>query len=159
MARLARAIGMEVVAWTFHPSAERAAEIGGEFLPLEEVLRTSDVVSIHVRLSPRTEGLIGAKEFALMKPGAILVNGARGAIVDHGALVEALESGRLAGAGLDVFPQEPLPADDPILRCDQVVLTPHVADATPEAVEMLNTGVVENVLAFIAGDPTNNRAS
>ncbi|HEV8674477.1 MAG TPA: hydroxyacid dehydrogenase [Methylomirabilota bacterium] len=155
MARLARAIGMEVVAWTFHPSAERAAALGVRFLSLEQLLRTADVVSLHVKLTDQSRGLLGARELALMKPGAILINTARGAVVDSAALVTALRSGRLGGAGLDVFDTEPLPPDHPILSCEQVVLTPHSADQTPEGMDLLNAGVVDNVIAFLEGRPQN----
>jgi D-3-phosphoglycerate dehydrogenase len=155
MARLARAIGMEVVAWTFNPSPERAAALGVRFVALDDLLRTADVVSIHLRLTPESRGLIGTRELALTKPGAILVNTARGAIVDTPALVDALRAGRLAGAGLDVFDTEPLPADHPLLGCEQVVLTPHNADQTPEGMAFLNQGVVDNVVAFLEGRPEN----
>jgi D-3-phosphoglycerate dehydrogenase len=155
MARLAAAIGMEVVAWTFHPTPERAAELGVRYLPLDDLLRRSDVVSLHVRLTPESRGLLGARELGLMRPGAILVNTARGAMVDTPALVAALREGRLGGAGLDVFDTEPLPPDHPLLACEQVVLTPHNADQTPEGMEALNSGVVENVIAFLEGRARN----
>ncbi|MEX0762825.1 MAG: NAD(P)-dependent oxidoreductase [Dehalococcoidia bacterium] len=154
-ARLCRAIGMNVVAWTFNPSDERARDLGVEYVELDDLLRRSDVVSIHVRLSPQTTGLIGKRELGLMKEGAILANLARGPVVDEHALIEALNSGRLGAAALDVFGEEPLPADHPLLSCEQVVLTPHVADMTPEGLELLNQGVVENVLAFLDGKPQN----
>ena len=155
MACLARAIGMEVVAWTFHPSPARAAQLGVRFVPLDDLLRTADVVSLHVKLTDQSRELIGARELGLMKPGAILVNTARGAVVDTAALVGALQSGRLGGAALDVFDTEPLPAGHPILACEQVVLTPHNADQTPEGMELLNQGVVDNVIAFLEGRPQN----
>ena len=155
MARLGRALGMDVVAWTFHPEPARAAELGVRYLPLDELLRTADVVSLHVRLTPESRGLIGARELGLMKPGAILVNTARGPVVDTEALVAALHAGRLAGAGLDVFDTEPLPAGHPLLACEQVVLTPHNADQTPEGMDLLNAGVVDNVIAFLEGRPQN----
>lgn len=155
VARTANALGMRCLAWTFNPSPERAREIGVEFLDLDEVLGKSDIVSLHVRLSPDSRGMIGAREFGLMKKGAILVNAGRGELVDDAALVDALSSGHLAGAGLDVFAQEPLPADHPILSCDQVVLTPHLADQTPEGIELLNEGAVTNVIAFLEGRPNN----
>ncbi|MEQ8790350.1 MAG: phosphoglycerate dehydrogenase [Pirellulaceae bacterium] len=153
--RLARAIGMRVVAWTFHPTPQRAAELGVEFVELDELLSTSDVVSLHVRLTADSRHLIGREQLARMKPGALLVNTARGDVVDTQALIEALDSGHLGGAALDVFDVEPLPGDHPILRCEQVVLTPHAADQTPEGVELLNQGAVENVLAYLRGEPRN----
>lgn len=155
MAKLGRAIGMHVQAWTFHPSEQRAAALGVRFVALDELLRTSDAVSIHLKLTEQSRGLLGERELALLKPGAILVNTARGAIIDCHALVAALRSGRLAGAGLDVFDREPLPADDPLLGCDQVVLTPHNADQTPEGMDILNGGVVDNVVAFLNGQSSN----
>jgi len=153
MAGLARAIGMCVQAWTFHPTPEREERLGVKFVPLENLLRSSDVVSIHVKLTEQSQGLIGAPEIGRMKPGALLINTARGAIVDTDSLVAALHSGHLAGAGVDVFTTEPIPADHPLLACEQVVLTPHNADQTPEGMELLNAGVVDNVLAFLEGRP------
>jgi D-3-phosphoglycerate dehydrogenase len=150
-----KGLGMKVQAWTFNPSRERAAELGVDFVELETLLRTSDVISLHVKLTDQTRGLIGARELALLKRGSILINTARGAIVDRAALVEALHSGQLFGAGLDVFDQEPLPANHPLLTCEQVVLTPHNADQTPEGMEILNGGVVDNVIAFLEGRPQN----
>ncbi len=158
MARLGRAIGMEVVAWTFNPSDERAQELGVRFVALEELLATADVVSLHVKLTPDSHHLIGAKELAAMKEGALLLNGARGDVLDIDALCASLNSGHLGGAGLDVFPQEPLPVDHPILDCEQVVLTPHAADQTPEGVDLLNEGAVDNIIAFLSGAPKNNVA-
>ena len=155
VARLASAVGMKVVAWTFHPSAERATALGVRFVSLDDLLRRSDVVSLNVMLSDRSKGMISKREIALMKEGAILINTGRGGLLDTTALVEALDSGHLAGAGLDVFDQEPLPPGHPILSCRQVVLTPHIADQTREGIEMLNEGAVNNVLAFLEGKPQN----
>lgn len=155
MIRLARAIGMEVIAWTFHPDEAKARELGFRYVQLDELLRTSDAVSLHVKLTEQSRHLIGERELALMKPGALLINTARGAVVDSEALVRALESGQLGGAGLDVFETEPLPADHPLLGCEQVVLTPHSADQVPEGVDLLNGGSVDNVLAFLDGRPIN----
>jgi D-3-phosphoglycerate dehydrogenase len=155
VARLGRALGMDVVAWTPHPSPERAERLGVRFLALDDLLATADAVSIHVKLTDQTRGLIGARELARMRPGALLVNTARGPVVDAAALKAALDSGHLGGAGLDVFAEEPLPADDPLLACEQVVLTPHCADTTPEGVDLLNGGAVDNILAFLRGDPRN----
>jgi phosphoglycerate dehydrogenase-like enzyme len=155
MARLAQAIGMQVQAWTFHPSPERAEQMSVRFVGFEELLSTSDCLSLHLKLTPETRGLIGRRELGLMRPGILLVNTARGAIVDTAALVEALDSGHLAGAGIDVFDQEPISADHPLLACQHVVLTPHNADQTPEGMELLNSGVVENVIAFFEGREIN----
>ena len=159
MARLGRAIGMEVVAWTFNPSPQRAKSLGVGFVSLQELLQTSDVISLHVRLSPESTGLIGAAEIASMKPTAILLNGARADVVDNAALVDALDGGRLFGAGIDVFSQEPAPADDAILSCARAVLTPHAADQTPEAVMATNEAAVDNIIAFLQGNPRANAAA
>ncbi len=155
MSRLGQAIGMEVIAWTYHPSPERARALGVRFVELDELLGTADAVSLHVKLTDESRGLIGARELGLMKPGALLLNGARGAIVDTPDLIEALNAGHLGGAAIDVYDEEPLPLDHPLLRCEQVVLTPHCADMTPEGVDLLNSGVVENVIAFLEGRPQN----
>ena len=155
-ARLGNALGMRVVAWTFNPSPERAAQLGVRYVELEELLAGSDVVSLHLRLSGESQGLIGARQLALMKPGAMLINTARGGLVDGTALADALERGALFGAGLDVFEREPPPPDDPLLHSsERVVLTPHAADMTPEGVELLNEGAVDNVIAFLDGTPRN----
>ena len=158
MARLGRALGMTVIAWTFNPSAARATRLGLRYVALDALLREADVVSLNVKLTDDTRGLIGARELALMKDTAILLNGARGEVLDLDALCAALHAGRFTGAGLDVFADEPLPAHAPILACEQVVLTPHAADSTPEAVELLNQGAVDNVIAFLEGRPQNNVA-
>jgi len=155
MIRLAKAVGMKVIAWTFNPSAERAERLGVDFVDMDELLRRADVVSVHVKLTEQSRGLVGARELALMKPGAILLNGARGPVVDTAALAQALNAGHLGGAGLDVFDEEPVPPDNPLLACEQVVLTPHCADMTPEGVELLNCGAVDNVIAFLQGRPQN----
>ena len=146
---------MKVIAWTFHPSDERAAELGVTFVGLEELLRRSDVVSLHLKLTEQSRHLIGEAELSRMKPGAVLINVGRGALVDEEALAAALGSGHLGGAGIDVFQVEPLPPGHPLRACEQVVLTPHCADMTPEGVELLNEGVVDNVLAFLQGNPRN----
>ena len=155
MARLGGAIGMNVIAWTYHPSPERAEKLGIKFVNLDELLSTADVISIHAKLTDESRGLIGKSQFVLMKPNTLLVNVARGPIVDTNALVDALNSGHLGGAAIDVFDQEPIPPDHPLLGCEQVVLTPHCADMTPEGVDLLNEGAVDNVIAFLQGQPRN----
>ncbi len=153
MIRLGKVIGMNVQAWTFHPSPERERELGVPFLQLTELLKTSDVVSVHVKLTDQTRGFLGRKEIQQMKPGAILVNTARGAVLDANALAEALHSGHLYGAGIDVFDPEPVSAENPLLTAPNVVMTPHVADQNPEGMEILNRGAVDNVIAFLEGRP------
>lgn len=155
MAALGKAIGMNVLAWTFNPTPERAARMGVEFVELDDLLRRSDVVSLHLPATDQSRGIIGERELGLMKPGSLLINTGRGALVDEAALLAALDSGHLAGAGLDVFAQEPLPPDAPILSREQVVLTPHNADSTPEGLDFLNEGAVENAIAFLEGKPQN----
>jgi len=155
MVRLGRAMGMRVVAWTYHPSGERSAQLGAPFVEFDELLRVSDVVSLHLKLTDLSHHVIGQKELSLMKSGAILINVGRGALVDEEALASALRSGHLGGAGIDVYGIEPPQIDHPLLSCDQAVFTPHCADMTPEGVELLNEGVVENVIAFLKGTPQN----
>ena len=155
MARLGNAIGMNVIAWTYNPTSERAAALGVTFKSLEEVLAESDAISIHVKLTDESRGLIGADQIAQMKPGSMILNGARGPIVDTVALADALNSGHLGGAGIDVFDDEPTPPDHPLFSCDHVVLTPHCADMTPEGVDLLNGGAVDNAIAFLEGRPQN----
>ena len=153
VARIGQAFGMDVVAWSQNLTEERAAEVGVRRVTKDELLRTADVVTIHLQLSDRTRGLIGAPEFALMKPTAILINTSRGPIVDESALVEALAGGSIAGAGLDVFDTEPLPDDHPLRREPRAVLTPHLGYVTKATYEVFYRGAVEDVAAFLAGDP------
>jgi len=148
-ARIAAAMGMRVIAWTMHPRAIP----GVELVELDELYRTSDVVSLHLRLSPETVGFVGAPHFALMKKSGILINTARGAIVDEAAMIEALSSGRISGAGLDVFATEPLPAGHPLTKLANVAITPHCAGVTPEALEAGLRMAVENIWAFLSGHP------
>jgi D-3-phosphoglycerate dehydrogenase len=150
-ASIAEGIGMRVIAWTMHASPQP----GVEFVELDDLYRSSDVVSIHLRLSPATESFIGPRQLALMKPTAILINTARGAIVDEAALIDALAAGRIAGAGLDVFSAEPLPPGHPLAQLPNVVITPHCAGITPEALEAGLRMAVENIWEFLAGRPAH----
>ena len=133
--------------------------MGVRFVELDELLATADFVSLHVALTDDSRHMIGAPQLVRMKPDAVLLNGARGPVVDLDALAAALDAGQLAGAGLDVFPDEPFTDDHPIKHCEQVVLTPHAADQSPEGVELLNSGAVDNVIAFLEGKPQNNVAA
>ena len=155
MARLGRTIGMDVIAWTYNPSAARAETLGVRFVELDKLLQTADVVSLHVKLTQESHHLIGEREFGLMKQGTLLINVARGGVLDTDALIRALNSGHLGGAAIDVYDQEPLPPNHPLLACEQVILTPHCADMTPEGVELLNEGAVDNIITFLEGTPQN----
>ena len=153
VARVCQALGMTVGAWGPTLTPERALAAGVEYRSLEELLAEADVVTIHVRLSPISRGLLDRAKLALMKPSTLLVNTARGAIVDEAALVEMLRDGRLWGAALDVYQQEPLPADHPLLGLPNVVLTPHVGWVSEGSYAQFIEGVVENILAYLDGQP------
>ncbi len=154
VAKIARALDMRVIAWSQNLTAERCAAVGVELAPSKEaLLRGADVVSLHVVLSPRTRGLIGRAEFAQMKPSAYLINTARGPIVEEAALIAALREKRIAGAGLDVFDVEPLPADHPLRALDNVVLSPHLGYVTAENFRTCYAGVVEDIRAYLDGKP------
>jgi len=156
LARISKGIGMKVISWdTFQPSKERAKEFGVEFVSLEDLLKEANVISIHLRLSSQTQNLIRRKEFSLMKTTAIIINTARGAIINREALLDALTSGKISGAGLDVFDKEPLPADDPLLKLNNIVLSPHNAGMTPETIEKGAQIALDNIINYLQGSPTN----
>jgi phosphoglycerate dehydrogenase-like enzyme len=144
---------MEVLAWSQNLTAARAAEVGATLVSKDELLARSDVVSVHLVLGDRTRGLIRARELGLMKRTAYLVNTSRGPIVDEAALIHALESGTIAGAGLDVFEPEPLPADHPFLRLPNTVITPHLGYVTEETYRIFFGQAVEDIKAFFDGKP------
>jgi phosphoglycerate dehydrogenase-like enzyme len=147
VARLGAGIGMDVIAWSFNQRGNYS------WVAFEDVFRRADVVSVHVRQSPETLGMIRAEHFAMMKPGAIFINTARGRIVVEQDLVESLRGRRIAGAGLDVFETEPLAADSPLRLLTNVVLTPHAAGITREATEAGLAMAIGNVFAFRNGAP------
>ncbi len=153
--QIAHGFGMRILSTTRHPSPERAARLGLEFVDLSTLLAESDILTLHVALTPSTERMIGERELALLKPGAILINTARGRVVDEGALVEALRTGRIAGAGLDVFEHEPLPAESPLRQLDNVILTPHIAFLTEESMDECTFITIRNIEQFTAGHPEN----
>lgn len=156
MAELGKGIGMQVIAWTFHPDASKAAAMGFRYVPtMADVLREADVVSLHLRYSPQTERIIGTEELGLIKPTAIFINTARGQLVDQQALYEALRDGKIAGAGLDVFEREPIDPHDPLLTLANVVLSPHTAGTTPEALMNGLNLCAANVVAFLEGRAQN----
>ena len=146
---------MEVAAWTRTPSPERAASLGFGFKPLDEILAESDVLSLHLALNPSTQGFIGRDELARTKPGVVVVNPARGGLVDEAALIEALRSGHIDAAGLAAFAEEPLPAGHPLLGLDNVVLSPHVAWNTPEATARLLDTAIGSLERYYEGEPIN----
>jgi D-3-phosphoglycerate dehydrogenase len=146
-AALGQGIGMKVIAWTMHPDPS----LGFQLVELDDLLHQSDIVSLHLRLSPESTGFLGKREFDLMKPTAILINTARGPIVDERALIDALQSKRIAGAGLDVFNVEPLPSGHALTKLDNVVLTPHCAGVTPEVLEAGLALALANIDGLLSG--------
>jgi len=152
---LARGLGMEVLAWSARGDAARIAALGARAAAKEQILREADFVTLHVRLAPDTRGFLGRKEFSLMKRTAFLINTGRGALVDREALLDALGTGKLAGAGLDVFHDEPLKPGDPILGLANVVLSPHNAGQTAEVIRDGLLRAVANVENFLKGAPTD----
>ncbi len=155
VARMAQGFGMRVVAWSFRQDPERARELGVELLERDEVIRQADALSLHLRLTPESQNMIGARELAMMKPGAILVNTARAALVDEAALIDAVKRGHLSAIGLDVYAPEPLPADSPLRSLENAILTPHLAWVTDAASARLRRVPVENILAYLDGRPQN----
>jgi phosphoglycerate dehydrogenase-like enzyme len=153
VAAIGRAFEMDVVAWSQNLSADTAANAGVRAVVRDELLATADVVTIHLRLSERTRGLIGAAELAAMKPGAYLVNTSRGPIVDEAALLAALREGTIAGAGLDVYDTEPLPAGHPLRSAPNTVLTPHLGYVTSGTYARYYGDAVEAIAAFGRGAP------
>jgi D-3-phosphoglycerate dehydrogenase len=155
MAGYGKAFGMDVVAWSQNLTAERAAECGARSVSKEELFSSSDFISIHVVLSDRTRGLIGAADFARMKPSAILVNTSRGPIVDEAALIEAIRQRRFAHAALDVYSREPLPADHPLRRMENVTLAPHLGYVNTDVFGHFYGDSVKNIEAWLDGQPIN----
>lgn len=153
VARVGRAFEMEVLAWSQNLTAARAAEVGATLAGKDELLARSDIVTIHLVLGDRSRGLIGARELGLMKPTAHLVNTSRGPIVDEQALVAALRAGKLAGAGLDVYDEEPLPLDHPLRRLPNTVITPHLGYVTEETYRIFYGNALEDIQAWLRGAP------
>jgi D-3-phosphoglycerate dehydrogenase len=155
LAPLGAGLGMRVLSWSQNNDPARASAVGATAASLDDVLAQSDVLSLHMRLFPQLAGFLGEPQFARMKKGAILINTARGELVDETALLAALANGKLRGAGLDVFAQQPLPADHPLRRHPGVVLSPFNAWNTSDASERMLRHSVDNVINFLAGTPTN----
>ena len=153
MARVALAFDMQVVAWSQNLTAEAAGEHGVTRVDKDELFTRSDILTIHMRLSDRTRGLVTARELALMKPTAYLVNTSRGPVVDDAALVDALTSGTIAGAGIDVYDVEPLPADHPLRTAPNTVLTPHIGYVAQDTYRIFFTEIVEDIAQWLDESP------
>jgi len=153
VARVGAAFGMKLIAWSQNLDPEKARLSAAERVEKDDLFRQADILTIHLVLSERTRGLVGARELALMKASALLVNTSRGPIVDERALAEALKRGTLAGAGIDVFGEEPIPRDHPLLVAPNTVLTPHLGYVTRESYRVYYEGAVEAIRAWQAGAP------
>jgi phosphoglycerate dehydrogenase-like enzyme len=153
VATVGKAFGMNVIAWSQNLTAERAAEFGVERVEKNALMAQSDYISIHLILSDRSRGLVGADDLARMKPSAYLVNTSRGPIVDERALVDALRNNRIAGAGLDVYETEPLSADNPFRSLNNVLLTPHMGYVTRNNITHMYSQAVDDIVAFVDGNP------
>jgi phosphoglycerate dehydrogenase-like enzyme len=155
---LAKAFGMNVIAWSPNLTAERCKEVGVGYATKEELFSAADIVTIHVVLSQRSRGLVGASELARMKPTSFLVNTARGPIVDEAALLQTLQQRKIAGAAVDVFSVEPLPVDHPFRKLDNIVLTPHLGYVTEEGFRNHYSQMVEGIDAWFKGEPLRRLA-
>ena len=151
IASFGRHVGMRVLAWSANLTAEKAAAAGAEYTPLDDLFRQSDIVTLHLRLSERTRGIVTARHISLMKPTACLVNTARGPLLDENALVAALRDGRIRGAALDVFETEPLPVHHPLRALENVVLSPHMGYVSAESYDQFFRAAVDNVVAYLDG--------
>jgi len=152
-ANIAKAFGMKVIAWSQNLTPEKCKEAGVDYVSKEDLFRQADFITIHVVLSQRSRGLVGAKEIALMKPTAYLINTSRGPIIDEAAMLAALRDKKIGGAGLDVFDIEPLPLDHPLRKMDNVVITPHLGYVATQNYRAYFGGVVDDIRAFIDGKP------
>ncbi len=152
----ARAFDLNVLAHDPYVDAATAAEFGVELVPLDELLRRSDFVSVHAPRTPATHHLLGSREFALMKPTAMIFNTGRGGVIDEQALAQALQAGEIAGAGLDVFEQEPIAADNPLLGMENVVLTPHAGGYSEESIRTVRRRAAEEVARILRGERPHN---
>jgi D-3-phosphoglycerate dehydrogenase len=153
VARAANALDMKVIAWSQNLTAEKAKEGGATLVSKDELFRQSDFVTVHTQLSARTKGLVGAAELALMKPTAYFINTSRGPIADEKAIAAALKEKKIAGAGIDVYDEEPLALDHPFRKLDNIVITPHLGYVTAENYKRFYGQMVEDVRAWLDGRP------
>jgi phosphoglycerate dehydrogenase-like enzyme len=158
IAMIAHAFGMKIVAWSQNLTRESAEKHGAILVSKDELFRTADIVTVHLVLGPRTKGIVGAAELGLMKPTAYLINTSRGPLVDEGALIKALENRAIAGAALDVYEIEPLPASHPFRSLDRLLATPHIGFVTEETYKIFYRDTVENVVAWLNGTPVRVNA-
>jgi D-3-phosphoglycerate dehydrogenase len=155
VAEIARALKMEIIGYDKYPNLERAKEIGFKYVDLKTLLRQSDVISVHVTLNPETDRMIGKAEIALMKNGVVIINTSQGKVIDERAMAEALKSGKLRSAGLDVLEEEPPPKNNPLFKLENTVLSPHIAFNTEEAEGRCSDVCVDNVVKFTEGKKQN----
>lgn len=153
MAEIGRVFRMDVIAWSQNLTDAQAAEAGARRVEKDELFRQSDFVTVHYKLGERSRGLVGARELGLMKPTAYLINTSRGPVVDTDALIAALKEGRIAGAGIDVYDEEPLPADHPLRSCPRTLLTPHLGYVTEGTYRAFYGEIVEDIEAWLKGEP------
>ncbi|MGO2036901.1 MAG: D-2-hydroxyacid dehydrogenase family protein [Brevibacterium sp.] len=153
VARVGAAFGMDVVAWSQNLEQERAADVGAHAVSKEELFATSDVVTVHYKLSERSRSLVSRAEFSAMKPTSIFVNTSRAGLVDTDALIGALEAGQIRGAGIDVYDEEPLPVDHPLRSAPRTVLTPHLGYVTEDTYRIFFTQAIEDIAAWAAAEP------
>jgi D-3-phosphoglycerate dehydrogenase len=144
---------MKVIAWSQNLTPEKCMEAGVDYVGKQDLFRRADFITIHLILSQRTRGLVGAEEIGLMKPSAYIINTSRGPIIEEAALLSALRENRIAGAGLDVFDVEPLPVEHPLRKMDNVVLTPHLGYVSLQNYRAYFAGVVDDIRAFLDGKP------
>jgi len=155
VAEIGKAFKMKILAFDKYPNFKRAEEIGMNYVGLQTLLKESDVITLHVPLTPETEGLIGEKEIEVMKSGCVLINTSQGKVIDEEALISALKSRKLSYAGLDVFEEEPPPKDNPLFKLDNTVLSPHIGFHTVEAAKKCTDICIGNVVKFLEGHPQN----
>jgi D-3-phosphoglycerate dehydrogenase len=155
VAEISKAFGMQVLGYDKYPNVKRAEELGIEYVNLHTLVKKSDFITLHVTLTPETERLIGKRELEIMKNGAIIVNTSQGKIIDEEALNEALKSGKVSYAGLDVFEEEPPAKDNPLFKLNNTILTPHIGFNTVEAAKRCSDICIDNVAKFLEGQPQN----
>ena len=155
VAEIAKAFKMQILGYDKYPNLKRAEEIGMKYVDLYTLLKESDFVTLHVTLTSETEGLIGKKEIEAMKKGAVIINTSQGKVIDEKALIDALKSGKLSYAGLDVFEQEPPAKEDPLFKLDNTILSPHIGFHTVEAAKRCTDICIDNVVKFLGGHSQN----